>query len=141
MLYIEDDNGDLWPAVAAALALVAPLDMVLCLYEGNGPESFTAPFRAPDIDERLEPITDYEDGVHPLCSARVPVDDGLVSWLRSRTNDFEDWGDSLSVYRPGKRELVAAVIPHEGMILVADEFAASLEAGGFSSSIDPPDWW
>jgi hypothetical protein len=115
--------------------------MVLCLYEGDGPESFISPFQAPGIDEYLEPVTGYGDGVHPVCSARVAIDERLLSWLEPRTNDFEDWGDSLSIYRPGKNELVAAVIPHEGMILVADEFGSALSASGFRPSADPPDWW
>jgi hypothetical protein len=141
MLYIEDDRRDLWPAVAAALASLEPLDMVLCLHVGEGPESFTSPFVAPDVNDYLEPVTEHGDGRRPLCSRRVSIDEELVSWLEPRTDDFEDWGDSLAIYRPGKWDLVAAVIPHEGLILVADEFGSALAASGFFPGADPPDWW
>jgi hypothetical protein len=141
MLYIEDDERTLWPSVAAALASLEPLDMVLCLSEGDGPESFRSPFEAPDTEEYLESVTDYGDGTHPACSSRVAIDDALISWLESRTSEFEEWGDSLSIYRPDKNPLVAAVIPHEGMILVADEYGSALAASGFRLSSDPPDWW
>lgn len=141
MLYLEDDRRELWPSVARALASLEPLDMVLCLYPGHGPESFSAPFLAPVRDEYLERTTSYEDGAAPPCSRRVVVDDELLVWLEPRTGDFEDWGDSLALYRPGNYSLVAAVIPHEGMILVADEFGSALAASGFRLSDEPPDWW
>lgn len=141
MLYIEDDSRDLWPAVAAALVSLEPLDMVLCLYEGDGPDSFTPPFQAPNVNEYLEPIPGFEDGAEPLCSRRMTIDEDLLSWLQPRTDEFEDWGKSLSIYRPGKGELVAAAISHEGIILIADEFGSALAASGFLPSDDPPDWW
>jgi hypothetical protein len=141
MLYIEDDKRDIWPSVAAALVSLEPLDMVLCLYEGDGPDSFTPPFQAPNLDEYLEQVPQFQDGEYPPCSHRIPIDEGLLSWLQARTDEFEEWGNSLSIYRPGKYELVAAAIPHEGMILIADEFGSALAASGFLPSADPPDWW
>ncbi len=141
MLYLEDDRRDLWPAVARTLASLEPLDMVLYLYEGEGPEAFTPPFQAAEQDEYLEPVTGYADGARPLCSRRVPIDEELLTWLEPRTGDFEDWGDALAAYRPGKLDLVAAVIPHEGMILVADEFGSAMAAAGLRLSSDAPDWW
>lgn len=141
MLYVEDDSRGLWPSLVRALSSLESLDMVLCLYPDHEQESFSAPFLAPDRDEYLERATSYEDGAAPPCSRRVSVDEGLLSWLEPRTCDFEEWGDSLAVYRPGSYALVAAVIPHEGMILVADEFGSALAASGFRLSDEPPDWW
>jgi hypothetical protein len=141
MLYLEDDRRELWPSVAHALASLELLDMVLCLYPGHGQESFSAPFFAPERDEYFERATSYEDGATPPCSRRVPVDDELLSWLEPRTCDFEDWGESLALYRPRSYALVAAIIPHKGVILVADEFGSALAASGFLLSDEPPDWW
>jgi hypothetical protein len=141
MLYIEDDKRDLWPSVAAALASLEPLDMVLHLCAGDGPESFPSPFEAPDLDEYLEPVPPNDGVMQAGYSRRVPIDDELLSWLQPRTTEFEEWGDALAIYRPRRWELVAAVIPHEGLILVADEFGSALAASGFRPSADPPDWW
>lgn len=141
MLYIEDDRRDLWPSVLRVLASLEPLDLVLCLYAGEGPESFTSPFRSPEMNEYLETIARFEDGARPLFSQRIQVDEALLSWLEARTDEFEDWGAYLAVYPPGKYELVAAAIHHEGTIVVADEFGSPLAAAGFRPSGDPPDWW
>lgn len=141
MLYIEDDRRDLWPTVARILSSLMPLDMVLCLYVGDGAESFSSPFQSPEVDEYLETVTRSENDEQPPCSTRVPVDESFLTWLEPRTDELEEWGHSLSLYRPGKYELVAAAIPHEGMILVADEFGSPLAASGLRLSEDPPEWW
>lgn len=140
MLYVEDDTRGLWPSVARALASLESLDMVLCIDPSDACEQYPAPFRAPEGDEYLEPVPSYE-GVTRVSSQRVAVNEELLSWLESRVGDFEDWGDSLAVYRPGNYALVAAVIPSEGMILVTDEFGSALAASGFRLSDEPPDWW
>lgn len=141
MLYLEDDRRELWPSVARVLSSLVSLDMVLCLYPGSGPEHFPAPFLACERDEYLERATSCDDGSTPPCSRRIAVDEELLSWLDSHTDDFEDWGDSLAVYRPRSYVLVAAVIPHKGMILVAEEFGSALAATGFLLGNEPPDWW
>lgn len=141
MLYIEDDTRELWPSVARALASLETLDMVLCLCEGSGPEHFVAPFLAADTYEYFEPVASYAEGAVPKCSRRVSVDEELLAWLEPRTGEFEEWGDYLALYRPRSYDLVAAVIPHEGIILVADEFGSDVAASGIRLSDEPPDWW
>jgi hypothetical protein len=141
MHYLEDDRRELWPSVARALASLESLDMVLCLYPGEGRECFSAPFLAPEGDEYFEQATVCTDGVAPLCSRRVAVDDDFLSWLESQNGEFEEWGESLAVYRPRSYALVAALIAHEGIIVVADEFDSALAASGFRLSDEPPDWW
>lgn len=141
LLFLEDDRRELWPSVVRILASLTTLEMVLCLYPGSGREHFPAPFLAPDRDEYLERATTPEDGATPPCSRRVAADDRLLSWLESRTDEFEDWGESLAVYRPRTYALVAAAIPHRGMILVAEEFGSALAACGFLLGDEPPDWW
>ncbi len=140
MFYIEDDSRTLWPSVARVLASLEPLDMVLWLYQGEVGDSFEPPFDAQEIEDHLEPVAGYSEGASALHSRRVPVGEKLLTWLEPRTLDFEDWGEALSLYRPGKPDLVAAVLPHEAVILLADEYASPLEAAGFRLSDDPPDW-
>lgn len=114
--------------------------MVLCLYPGSDSDDMPEPFEPPVFDERLERVTSYPDGMAPSCSARVPVDEALLEWLEPVIDEIEDWGDSLVVYRPRRTEVVAAVIPHEAVILVSDEHGSALAAAGYRVSADPPDW-
>ena len=139
MLYLDDDRRSRWPAVARTLASLFQLDMVLCLYPDS--EHLSDPFVACEDDEPLERITTYLDGDIPPRSARVAVDEALMTYLESHVDEFEEWGDSLILYRPGATALVAAAIPHEGIILVADEFGAPLDAAGFRVSSEPPEGW
>lgn len=141
MLYLEDGRRELWPQVTRALTSMGHLDMVLCLYEGSGPNDFFAPFLAPEKEDFLEPVPPADENAVPKCSRRVAVDDEFLSWLEQHTLDFEDWGHALALYRPRKYELIAAVIPHKGIILVADEFGSDLAAAGFLLSDETPDWW
>lgn len=139
MLYLDDDRRSLWPSVARILASLFPLDMVLCLYPGS--EHLSGPFAACDDDEPLERITTYPDGDIPPRSTRVAVDERLLAYLESHVDELEEWGDSLILYRPGVTTLVSAAIPHEGVILVSDEFGAPLEAAGFRVGSEPPEGW
>jgi len=139
MLYLDDDKRSLWPSVARILASLFTLDMVLFLYPGSG--HMSGPFTACDDDEFLERITTYPDGDLPPRSARVAVDEQLLTYLESHVDELDEWGDSLILYHPGATTLVAAAVPHEGVILVSDEFGAPLEAAGFRVGSEPPDGW
>lgn len=141
MLYLEDDRRELWPTVARALASLELLDMVLWLESHADPTAFPAPFTAPEREEYLESVTDSDGHAPTLHSARVHVDEDLLAMLDEHSADLEDWGEALSLYRPRAYELVAAWIPHEGVIVVADEFESALAASGLLVSPDLPDWW
>lgn len=139
MLYIDDEARALWPSVVRALASLAPFDMVLCLYPGQDAATLPDRFVLAARPELLERVTDYAEGEAPPSSQRVLVNEDLLAWLEPQTDEFEDWCDSLALYRPARTELAAAVIPHEGIILVQDEFGSALAAAGFWLSADPPE--
>ncbi len=141
MLYIEDDKRTLWPSVARSLASLLPLDMVLCLYPGQDEDDFADPFAPNPIGEWFERITTYEDGDEPPSSARVRIDEQLLTFLEEHSADLEEWGDSLLIFRPEARDIIAGFIPHEGVIVVADAYGSSLAADGFMVSDEPPEWW
>lgn len=139
MLYIDDDARALWPGVARTLASLLPLDMVLCLYPGQDPEELPEGFNLAPIPEALERVAEYTQGEAAPSCGRVALDEALLGWLEPRTDEFEDWCDSLALYRPGRTELVAALIPHQGVILIADEFGSAIAAAGFRASEDTPE--
>lgn len=139
MLYLEDDRRDLWPVVVRALSSLVPLDVVVYLYPDQDEAHFEPPFEASDDDEFLERVTTYPDGVETLRSGRVSVDEEMLAHLEQHADELEEWGDSLVLYRTATMSMVAATIPHEGMILVADEFGSPLEATGLFLGTEQPE--
>lgn len=140
MHYLEDPQRKMWPNVSRLIAALEAVDMVLWLYPGHGADDFVEPFLPAEKYEWLEPAIPREDD-EPVYSRRVGVDETLLAMLEDSADDIEDWGEYLALYRPRDNNLVAAYIPHEGVILVADRLASALAADGLFLSDEPPGWW
>jgi len=89
----------------------------------------------------IQPVSDDRDEETSPQSARVAVDEALLSVLEEHVDDLEDWGDAFILCRPRRWEFVAASVPHKGLILVDEEFGSSIAAAGYRLSDDQPDWW
>lgn len=142
MRYLEAADDLAWTRLSEHLSESEALDMVLFAYP-SGPESgFPEPFEPASDFEALGRITQYENGEQPPRSARLRLTSAALASIRRQAGGFVHWGDTLALFRPDSTQWMAAYIPHESMILVAEPsltFSASII--GLEFTRHPPDWW
>lgn len=141
MIYVEEKDFNRQIELLSFLA--SSRDLIICawLYPEAAVEKL-AGFEVTENPDSLLPITAYENGFQPKCTAPVTANESSISAFRSAHSELKNCCDSLALYEKSKSSWLAATIGHEGMCLVQDEsLFQSLVKAGYPASSEAPAWW
>jgi hypothetical protein len=141
MIYVEEK--DFYRQIELLSFVVSSHDLNICawLY----PESIATELAGIEVTDNplsLSPVTTYENGVSPKCTAFVPASSESISLFGSAYVELKKNCDSLALYKNNESSWLTATIGHEGMCLVQDEsLLNNLTQAGYAATTKAPDWW
>ncbi|OUR71125.1 hypothetical protein A9Q78_10475 [Methylophaga sp. 41_12_T18] len=141
MIYVEEKDFNRQIELLSYISSGKDLNVCAWLY----PESDALKLAGSDVIENnisLIPVTTYENGFIPKCTAPVKASIDSINLFSAAFNELKKHCDSLALYKNNESSWLVATIGHEGMCLVQDDsLLSNLIQAGFSAKAEAPEWW
>ena len=141
MIYVEEKDFNRQIELLEFIASSQDLNICAWLY----PESNVTELVGIEVSDNSQgfiPVTTYENGFSPKCTALVLATPGSIRSFGSAYSELKKNCDSLAIYKKNQFNWFAATIGHEGMCLVQDNsLLKRLTQAGYAASTEAPSWW
>jgi hypothetical protein len=141
MIYVEEKDFNRQIELLEFVARYRDSSICAWLY----PESRVAELVGIEVTDNprgFVPVTTYEDGFLPKCTAPILATSKSIRAFGSAYSELKKNCDSLALYQKNQSSWLAATIGHEGMCLVQDDsLLNSLIQAGYSATTRAPEWW
>jgi hypothetical protein len=141
MIYIEEKDFDRQLELLTFLTDKGTYTVCAWLY----PEATSPAIAGYAIDQTpsgLQPVTTYYDGDKAKCTTPVPATKENLQAFFSDHSSFKNNCDSLALYKTTEHDWSVAIVGHEGMCLIKDDYLLNdLANSGYDASLEAPSWW
>lgn len=141
MIYVEKNSFNRQIELLEFVASIQDLNVSAWLY----PESSVMELAGIEVTDNLlslVPVTTYENGFSPRCTAPISASCENIQLFSKSHEALKKNCDSLALYKNNNSSWLVATIGHEGMCLVQDESLLNdLLQAGYVASTQSPDWW